>query len=39
MWHTKTYKLASAARPGRYVSLNDGKIVGHSDEPGVMTEV
>lgn len=38
MWHTKTYKLASAARPGRYVSLDDGKIVGHSDGPGVMTE-
>lgn len=36
---TGTYKLANVARPGQYVSLVDGNIVGHSEEPGIMIEV
>lgn len=36
--HTGTYKLANVARPGQYVSLVDGNIVGHSEEPGIMIE-
>lgn len=36
---TNTYKLANVARPGQYVSLANGNIVGHSDQPGVMIEV
>lgn len=35
---TGTYKLANVARPGQYVSLVDGNIVGHSEEPGIMIE-
>ncbi|KAG1743094.1 hypothetical protein EDB19DRAFT_1827484 [Suillus lakei] len=35
---TGIYKLTSVARPGRYVSLVDGKIVGHSEESKLMIE-
>jgi hypothetical protein len=36
---TTVYKLANVAYPGRYVSLVNGNIVGHSEESGVMIEV
>ncbi|KAG1738901.1 uncharacterized protein EDB91DRAFT_1249076 [Suillus paluster] len=35
---TGFYRLKSAARPAQYLSLVDGKVVGHSDEPGVMNK-
>ncbi|KAG1738902.1 uncharacterized protein EDB91DRAFT_1082606 [Suillus paluster] len=36
---TGTYKLNSVARPGQYIALVDGNIVGHSNRlPGVMIE-
>ncbi|KIK49068.1 hypothetical protein CY34DRAFT_774497 [Suillus luteus UH-Slu-Lm8-n1] len=35
---TDTYKLANVAYAGRYVSLVNGNIVGHSEEPGIMIE-
>lgn len=35
---TDTYKLANVAYPGRYVSLVNGNIVGHSEEPGIIIE-
>lgn len=35
---TGTYKLQSVARPGRYISLADGKVVGNSAESGAVIE-